>query len=283
MTERAVTERIIIVTGAARGLGREMTLALAAANARVVAVDLAGSGDELNSLRRSAEARGIAADRILATPGDVTSAADCSAAVDTAIRHFGAVHGLVNNAAVGMQDIGSVLGARKKFFEVPIDKWRAVIDVNVNGPFTMTRAVVPALIRQGFGRIVNLVTSYPTMQAAGFSPYGPTKAALEAATVIWARDLDGTGVTVNALLPGGAANTRMIPESDGVDRATLLQPAIMGPPIVWLMTKADASINGRRFIAADWDRSLAPDEAARKAGAPAGWYHDTPVAEPVRR
>ena len=76
----------------------------------------------------------------------------------------------------------------------------------------MAKALVPRLIAQGWGRIVNITTSHGTMVTrAGRPPYGPTKAALEAATVIWAKDLAGTGVTVNALLPGGAADTRMIP------------------------------------------------------------------------
>lgn len=270
-----VTDRIVIVTGAACGLGLEMTLALAAAGAKVVGVDLPDSREEMAQIPRLAEERGIAADRIFTLASDVTIADDCVAAVDTAMRQFGGLHGLVNNAAVGMQGIGPVLsGKRKKFFEVPTDSWRRVIDVNINGPFNMARAIAPVLVRQGLGRIVNLVTSYVTMQDAGFSPYGPTKAALEAATVIWAKDLAGTGVTVNALLPGGPVDTRMIPDSDGIDRSKLLKPAIMGSPIVWLITKATNEISGRRFIAADWNLNLAPDEAALKACAPAGWYHN---------
>src|SRR5262249_28065722 len=71
--------------------------------------------------------------------------------------------------------------------------------------------------------------------------YGPSKAALEAATVIWAKDLAGTGVTVNALAPGGPANTRMIPATEVADRSTLIQPEAMIAPITWLMSpRSDA-------------------------------------------
>ena len=92
--------------------------------------------------------------------------------------------------------------------------------------------------------------------------------------MIWAKDLHGTGVTVNALLPGGPANTRMIPDSDPVDRLKLIQPAVMGPPIVWLMTEAPDTVSGQRFIAAKWDPSVPSAEAAQAFGSPAGWYRN---------
>jgi NAD(P)-dependent dehydrogenase (short-subunit alcohol dehydrogenase family) len=270
---KRIIEQVVIVTGAARGLGREMALALAGAGVTVAGVDLLDSQNEMERTLRLAVQRGMPGDRIFPVAADVTNPESCVTAVDTAARRFGAIHGLVNNAALGMQNISPVLAkGRKRFFEVPTDSWRAVVDVNINGPFNMARAAAPLLVRQGFGRIVNVTTSYGTMQAGGFSPYGPSKAALEAATVVWAKDLDGTGVTVNALLPGGPADTRMIPDSDGIDRTHLLRPEIMGAPIVWLVTEADDSVTGERFIAANWDISLAPKEAALKAGAPAGWY-----------
>jgi 3-oxoacyl-[acyl-carrier protein] reductase len=171
-----------------------------------------------------------------------------------------------------MQGFGNVLtGVRKKFFELKGEAWRSVFDVNVHGPFLMSQAVAPVLVGQGWGRIVNVVTSLNTMLLQGFSPYGPTKAALEAATVIWSKDLAGTGVTVNAILPGGAANTRMIPASDNVDRSALVQPEAMGPPIIWLLSEASDDVTGKRFIANDWDPRLSPAQAAEKACAPAGW------------
>jgi NAD(P)-dependent dehydrogenase (short-subunit alcohol dehydrogenase family) len=110
----------------------------------------------------------------------------------------------------------------------------------------------------------------------GFSPYGPSKAALEAATVIWARDLAGTDVTVNALLPGGPGNTRMIPLAEVPDRSTLVQPEVMAAPIRWLISTASDGVTGRRFIAKAWDSALPLAEAAKKAGASAGWEINAP-------
>ncbi len=252
MNDPTCNARSVLMTGAARGLGRAMTLALARAGVRVGAIDLTESASEMSSLMAEAAGSGVG-ENIAALAGDITQAEDCQRIVEQALERFGSIHGLVNNAGRGMQDIGAVLvGQRKKFFEVDVPVWRGVIDTNINGPFVMARAVAPILVAQGWGRIVNIVTSYTTMQAVGFSPYGPTKAALEAATVIWSKDLEGTGVTVNALLPGRAANTRMIPQSEAVDRANLVQPEAMGPPIVWLMSDAANDITGKRFIAQGW-------------------------------
>ena len=261
----------VIVTGGARGLGRAMTLALARAGVHVAVAELASSKPQIAELMDLARAGGIA-DHIFAIDCDVTRFADCERAVAETIAHYGAIHGVVNNAGIGMQDIGNVLvGARKKFHEVDAEAWRRAIDVNVNGPFNMAKAVAPGLVEQGWGRIVNIETSTATMTMQGFSPYGPSKAALESATVIWSKDLDGSGVTVNALAPGGAANTRMIPAGEPIDRMTLVQPEAMQAPIVWLMSTQSDGVNGRRIIAKEWDAARLAATPADKVGVPAGW------------
>ena len=171
-----------------------------------------------------------------------------------------------------MQGIGNVLvGKRKPFYEVEADAWRRAIDVNVNGAFLMAKAVTPHLLKQGWGRIVNIETSFWTMMMDGFSPYGPSKAALELATVIWSKDLAGTGVTVNALAPGGPADTRMIPETEIGDRSKLIPPDLMVAPIVWLMSRQSDGTNGRRIIAKEWDAARLRSEPVEKIGIPAGW------------
>ena len=115
--------------------------------------------------------------------------------------------------------------------------------------------------------------NHETMRRRGFSPYGPSKAALESETIIWAQqDLEGTGVTVNALLPGGATLTGMIPDGVSAElRATFLDPAIMGPPIVWLASERSDGVTGHRFVAARWRTDLPEREAAEAAADEAGW------------
>jgi len=270
-TEPSWSDVIVIVTGGARGLGRAMTLALLRNGRRVVLADLPTSAAEVRDLTAIA-AQEQSQDRLLAVECNVTQWEQCLNVVNKAIERFGTVHGLVNNAGIGMQDIGNVLvGKRKPFYEVDANAWRNSIDVNVNGPFLMAKAITPQLVRQGWGRIVNIETSSYTMMMDGFSPYGPSKAALESSTVIWAKDLAGTGVTVNALAPGGPANTRMIPKSEVEDRSTLIQPEVMMAPIVWLMSARSDGVSGRRIIAKEWDADRLQREDPEKIGTSAGW------------
>ena len=270
-TDPSQSNVVVIVTGGARGLGRAMTLALLRGGKRVVVADLPESAAEVRELTGIATQE-QSQDRLLAVECNVTQWEQCQNVVNKAIDRFGTVHGLVNNAGVGMQDIGNVLvGKRKPFYEVDTNAWRNAIEVNVNGPFLMAKAISPQLVRQGWGRIVNIETSSYTMMMDGFSPYGPSKAALESSTVIWAKDLGGTGVTVNALAPGGPANTRMIPMSEVDDRTTLIQPEVMMAPIVWLMSARSDGVSGRRIIAKEWDADRLQREAPEKIGTPAGW------------
>jgi NAD(P)-dependent dehydrogenase (short-subunit alcohol dehydrogenase family) len=270
-TDPSQSNVVVIVTGGARGLGRAMTLALLRGGKRVVVADLPESTAEVRQLTGIATQE-QSQDRLLAVECNVTRWEQCQNVVNKAIDRFGIVHGLVNNAGVGMQDIGNVLvGKRKPFYEVDINAWRNAIEVNVNGPFLMAKAIAPQLVRQGWGRIVNIETSSYTMMMDGFSPYGPSKAALESSTVIWAKDLGGTGVTVNALAPGGPANTRMIPMSEVDDRSTLIQPEVMMAPIVWLMSARSDGVSGRRIIAKEWDADRLQRETPEKIGTPAGW------------
>ena len=258
---------VVIITGGTSGLGRAMALALLRSGARVVVAARSSDTDLIDIA--STEGR---RDRLLHIECDVARWTDCDKAIKQTIDRFGAVHGLVNNAGLGMQHIGNVLvGRRKRFYEVDVDLWRDAIDTNFNGAFMMAKSVAPRLIDEGWGRIVNISTSFFTMLMEGFSPYGPSKAALEAATVIWSKDLAGTGVTVNALLPGGPANTRMIPQTEVNDRTTLVQPEAMTAPIVWLMSAQSDSVTGRRIIAKEWNADRLMRELPEKIGAPAGW------------
>ncbi len=260
--------RTAIVTGGGRGLGRAMALGLAEAGVNVI-VTAAHSRHEIEAVAE--EARSFGAGVVRALQADVTSDEDAGRVVGEAMREWGAIHILVNNAGRGMRFVSErFLTTPTKFWETDPDVWRMIIDTNVNGPFLMGRAAVPRMLEQRWGRIINISMNYETMRRAGFSPYGPSKAALESATVIWARDLAGTGVTVNALLPGGVTDTGMVPESARLKlRARMLPPEIMVPPLLWLVSSAADEVSGERFNASLWDASLAPRLAAEKARADA--------------
>lgn len=271
MTERDLKDRVAIVTGGGRGLGRAMVLGLAQAGARVVAT-AAREAAQVEAVARAAEqAWGEA--RVLPLVADVSREQDCARVVETALERFGRLDLLVNNAGRGMKYVSeSFLSEPARFWEIEPDTWRMIIDTNVNGPFLMSWAAVPALLAAGWGRIVNISMNHETMCRRGFSPYGPSKAALEAETIIWAQDLAGTGVTVNALLPGGATLTGMIPEGlSGDMRAGLLAPEIVVPPLLWLASPESDRVTGRRLVASRWRPDLDGTEAAMAAMEDAGW------------
>jgi NAD(P)-dependent dehydrogenase (short-subunit alcohol dehydrogenase family) len=256
--ERSLEGRVAIVTGGGRGLGRAMTHGLAHAGATVIAT-AARERDEIE--RVAADAR-PAKGRVVPLIADVTNEEDCARIVATALDRFGRLDVLVNNAGRGMKYVSEqFMTEPTRFWETAPAIWRMVIDTNVVGPFLMARAAVPPMLAAGWGRIINISINAETMRRQGFSPYGPSKAALESATIIWAQDLAGSGVTVNVLLPGGAALTGMIPAScpDHL-RAKLLDPAIMVPPLQWLASAKSDGITGRRFVATRW-REDSPEEA----------------------
>jgi NAD(P)-dependent dehydrogenase (short-subunit alcohol dehydrogenase family) len=262
--------KVVVITGAARGLGLAMSQALIGHGAIVVGLDRFDESSEIEAFKASAKIPSQG--RLVPMHVDVTDDRLVTDVIDNIMTSVGPIHGLVNNAAIGMQDIGPVqIPPRKPFYELPVETWLRSIDTNLNGAFIMARHVTPHLVARGEGRIVNILTSFRTMQAQGFSPYGPTKAALEIATRIWAKDVEGTGVTVNAILPGGAADTRMIPATEIIDRSQLVQPQAMAGPIVWLMGSGSSSYNGFRFVAKQFDTDIDPDLAARQAGSVAGF------------
>jgi NAD(P)-dependent dehydrogenase (short-subunit alcohol dehydrogenase family) len=276
MPSGQLRDRTAIVTGGGRGLGRAMALGLARAGANVM-ITAARNSAEIDAVAKEARMSGLAG-TIHMMLADTASEEDSLLVVNRTISDFGAVHILVNNAARGMRFVS------ERFFTYPTSfwqtdpaVWRMIIDTNVNGPFIMARAVVPHMLKQRWGRIVNISVNHETMRRAGFFPYGPSKAALESETVIWAQDLAGTGVTVNSLLPGGPSDTGMVPENiDASVRRRLLAPEIMVPPLLWLMSEEAGEVTGARFVAKLWDPSLPPAEAADKARAMAGWTVPAP-------
>jgi NAD(P)-dependent dehydrogenase (short-subunit alcohol dehydrogenase family) len=140
------------------------------------------------------------------------------------------------------------------FWEVSPAGFRGVIDTKVVGCFLIAREVVPVMLADGGGRIVNISMNEQTMVRRGFVPYGPSGAAVEALSRVMEADLAGTSVTVNILLPGGATRTGMVPdELPAETEAALLDPAVMGPPIVWLASDQAAGVHGRRIVATEFD------------------------------
>jgi NAD(P)-dependent dehydrogenase (short-subunit alcohol dehydrogenase family) len=138
---------------------------------------------------------------------------------------------------------------------------------HVNGPFHVAYAATPHLLAQRWGRIIGVTTSFDTMLRQ--TPYGPSKAAHEALVAIMARELEGSGVTANVLVPGRAVLTNMT-AVDGA-REGLLSPDVMEAPVVWLASPASDGFNGRRIIGEHWDESLPIEQRLANCSRAAAW------------
>lgn len=268
-----LTGKVCIVTGGGRGLGRAMTLALVGSGAKVCAV--MHIAEDMDAIAAACDGipGGGGAHPMLA---DIRDPAACERAVEETIAALGGLHVLVNNAGVGMLLISETFTTDPpKFWEGGVDAWRQIVETNFLGSYHMARAAIPRFLAQGWGRIVNVTTSIGTMQRGGNSPYGSTKAALEAASSSWAGDVESSGVTVNVLLPGGAADTHMLPGEPGepgrmgTDQRPL-DPDVMQAPIVWLASDYSDGVNGLRFIGKDWSPDLPPERGAENAVGLAG-------------
>src|SRR5437016_1347168 len=213
--------KVAIVTGAGRGIGRAIAEAYLQEGASVT-ITAAHGQTELDQLAKQEWS-----EQVVALLADVTNPEACEQVVDQTIQRFGHVDILVNNAGRGMKYVNaSFLMEPTRFWEAEPAAWRMIIDTNVNGPFYMARAVVTRLLeQQREGSIINISINYEGMKRRGFSPYGPSKAALESASAIWAQELIEARIRVNILLPGSITNTGMVPAETPADlQAVMLQP-----------------------------------------------------------
>jgi NAD(P)-dependent dehydrogenase (short-subunit alcohol dehydrogenase family) len=265
----AEERRVAIVTGAASGIGRAMTLGLLSGGIDVAAVDKEPVW--LDELKAAASGRSFSG-ALQTIRADLTDPASFETIVSTVLGASGRIDVLINNAGIG-QD--SIRADRRRspirFWEITPEQWSRFVAVNATAPLMMARAVVPHMLRAKRGRIVTVTTSLGTMLREGYILYGASKAAAEAATAIMSADLAGTGVTANVLVPGGMTDTRIIADGAVADRSRLLRPEIMAPPLLWLISDEAAQVTGRRYLAVHWDTSLPPAEAAEKCGAPIAW------------
>ena len=236
-----------------------------AAGATVHAADVAADG--LAELVSALEADGLG-DGVTAHTLDIADRAACNAVAEAA----GPVDILINNGAMSMGLISPYHMTELVGIEdIEPDLWDKFVAVNLTGAWNLTRAVVPGMKARKWGRIINVTTSMFTMLRGRFHPYGPSKAALEAMSAGHAQEFQPDGITVNVVVPGGPSDTPMVPAESGYDRAELIQPSTMAPPMLWLCSDEAGDVTGNRYIAAEWDpsKSIADNRAA--AEAPAGW------------
>ncbi len=266
-----MTARTAIVTGGLRGLGRAMALGLLGAGHNVLAVG--HLAEDVAETARLADGRPL-----IPLLADLRQPGECDRVVAAARARFGGIDILVNNAGLTFTyiDPPRFVAGPRKFYELTDDITRNVMATNYVAAEHMARRVAPEMIARGWGRIVNVTTKLDTMNQKGSGPYGPSKAALEMATEVWAKEVAGTGLTINIVNPGAGANTpgmaqEMREWSAQGTKPRLVEPIEMVPPLLFVVSPAADAVNGFRFDANAWNAALPPERAARDIARPAGF------------
>ena len=188
MTDRILDKRVAVITGASRGLGKAMALALGAAGARLALVGR--DVDALNATAAATRELGAEAEIFAADVTDEKQVRDLENAVTS---RFGKVHILINNAGVNV---------RKNITEFTLDEWNLVLDTNLTSVFLMCRSFVPHMKGNGYGRIINMTSIMSWVSLPGRAAYSASKAALLGLTRSLALELASEGITVTGISPG---------------------------------------------------------------------------------
>lgn len=204
---KRMKDKVVIVTGAAQGIGAAYAKALAAEGARLVVADILDA-------RPVAQAIEAAGGEAIAVETDVADEASAEAMASAAIEHFGRIDVLVNNAAI----YASL--TMKPFEQIDAGEWDRVMAVNVRGPFVCAKAVVPHMRRAGYGRIVNISSGTPFKGTPNLLHYVTSKGAILALTRALARELGEQGICVNTLAPGLVLSEGVIENAEMRDRLT---------------------------------------------------------------
>lgn len=229
--------KVVLITGASRGLGRALTIAFAKEGAKLAIC--ARSEESLQMVKKEAEAFGV---DVLAITADVSNARDVERFVATTESAFGQIDVLINNA--------SILGPSPMpmLLDYPEEDFAEVVKVNVNSTFLVTRRVIPGMLERNNGSIINVTSEAGNTGYAGWGAYGISKFAIEGLTETWADELSETNVRVNMVDPG-EMNTEMhrlaVPDCD----YPLAEPEDVVDVFLYLASATSEEISGKRFEA----------------------------------
>ncbi|MCU0492618.1 MAG: SDR family oxidoreductase [Chloroflexaceae bacterium] len=238
-----LANKTALITGGGRGLGRAIALAYAREGAAVVVA--ARSDDEIAETAWLIEEMGQRAKAIVA---DVQVAAQVEALVAQTQATFGPIHVLVNSAGVGF---------RGPVQEMDEAQWDGVVNTLLKGTFLVTRAVLPGMISNGQGNIINLGAPLERIITPGFAAYTAAKYGVEGLTRVLAKDLRRYGINVNAIHPGGFADTRLVRATVPEVTQGLMSPEVVTAAAVALAAQGGRGQTGQIIDAHTWGKSTA--------------------------
>lgn len=243
---KRMNDKVVIITGAAQGIGAAYAKTMAAEGASIVVADILDG----SAVAREIEASGSQA---IAIETDVADEASAEAMAAAAIERFGRIDVLINNAAI----YASL--TLKPFEEIDIAEWDRVMAVNVRGPFVCAKAVVPYMKRNGYGRIVNISSGTPFKGTPNLLHYVTSKGAVLALTRALAREVGDHGICVNTLAPGLVLSKGVIENRTLRDKLTApvmasraikrdQQPADLVEPLLFLASDDSAFMTGETLV-----------------------------------
>jgi NAD(P)-dependent dehydrogenase (short-subunit alcohol dehydrogenase family) len=236
---KILSGKVALITGGSRGIGRAIAQAYARAGAQVFICARSETSltAALNEIRdMGGEIDGLAGD--LGNPEDVQRIASA------VIQRFGTVHVLVNNA--------SMLGPRETIANYPPAAWEEVLRINLTGVFLMTRAVLPVMLAQKAGSIINVTSGVGRRGRARWGAYAVSKAGLEAFTQVLADEVGESGIRVNAVNPAATRTQMRAQAYPSEDPLTLPTPEEIVPIFMYLAADASPQVNGQSLEARDW-------------------------------
>ena len=232
--------KVVMITGASRGLGRALTLAFAQEGA--ILVLNSRDADSLDPVAGEAEGTGA---EVLAFPGDVSRSTLVEKLVEAAVERFGRIDVLVNNAGL--------LGPRVPIVEYPEDEWRRVLDANLTAPFLLSKAVIPRMPEGG--SIINVTSGVSVEGRAEWGAYSVSKFGLEGLTQILAAELQDRGIRANSVDPGGMRTKMRAAAYPDEDPTTRITPEENTGVFLYLASDESRDVTGERFKAQEFQQT----------------------------
>ncbi len=241
--------KIVLITGAGRGIGKAIALGFAREGANVIAVSRTAS--EIDET--ADEARSLGA-KAMAIAADVSLGGDVQRAADAVGKDFGGLDVLINNAALRMNQLGRKNSYTIPFTELTIDDWDSAIAVNLRGPFLCIRKLLP-LMRDRGGSIINISAGGGKRGMAGRAPYCASKFGLEGLTQCLALEFSALNIAVNSLSPGRHSVLTDESKRDLITRdpaMIYMKPEMMVPPALFLAAQNGRRTTGQHIEALEW-------------------------------